>query len=653
MIINGGSRCNAGFFSKHLINAEKNEHVTLTEIRGLSAKHIGSAFREMKAVASGTKCKNFFYHANINPRDDERLTPEQWGKAIDALEQKLGLEDHARFVVEHEKEGRVHRHIVWSRINVETMRAVRMDKDYAKHQEVARSLEKEFGLSPVTSVLGTEIKSPRPERRPEQWEVFRGKQRGIDVFDMKNEITELWNETEDGKSFVSGLEEHGYILARGDSRKYCVVDQKGDIHSLARRIEGVKAADIRSRFTDIDIEDLPHVNQAVALQRERYSQSFENEDEKRQALVEKEEEGRQEILKDEEARQQLVLQEEERRQEAVQQEESRRLEMFKEQAESQEQLAKEMEQQQQRFEAYRAFVAQQAEIARRDAQRQQVEKTANSGVGEIRDAHSRYGQALGQHYDIRDPYSSLARSAMAEYGAFLRDRENLNRQIGRTSDPLELQKLELRKQIEAADYMAITSERIARQTEIVVGKMNAPAAMRERERAKAFQEEAKGLRKEYQEIGASQDLKQEGTRGHRAEPFMAQKESSPSEKAPPALMVEERISGKPRGQEQKLVDFVKKLPEKQPSREFTSEEIRNNPEAKKAYYSQIRDEKNRDIAVNQIGKDIKWGNKINSEDVRWLNKNDLEGIKKHGDKHLKDIVQQHEKERERGQGLER
>src|SRR5450755_4454820 len=68
MIINGGARSNGAFFAKHLTNGENNEHVTLCEMRNLSADNIPDALQEMAAVAMGTFCKNYFYHANINPQ---------------------------------------------------------------------------------------------------------------------------------------------------------------------------------------------------------------------------------------------------------------------------------------------------------------------------------------------------------------------------------------------------------------------------------------------------------------------------------------------------------------------------------------------------------------------------------------------------------
>lgn len=620
MIINGGSRCNGAFFAKHLCNAEKNERVHLTDIKGLAAQNIGQAFYEMNAVASGTRCKNFFYHANMNPRDDELLTPEQWERAVDALEERLGLEGQARFVVEHEKHGRVHRHVVWSRIDVDRMKAIRMDNDFVKHQAVSRQLEQEFGLEQGRSVLGSEAeKGKRPSRRPKPWETFRGQKSGVSVEDLKEEITELWKGADNGEAFVAALQARGYILARGDKRVYCIVDRQGDTHSLAKRIDGATTREVKERLINFDPNELPHVKEAAALQEER----------------------RQQTIKDEEQRQTSFLDEE-----------SRRREEFKKQADHQAEQAKEMQAQQERLDAYRADMARRVEHARRE----EMEQRGRYREGEIRNAHSRYGQALAQHYSVRDPYASLARSAMAEYGAFLRDRENLERQIARTGDPVERRRLELRKEIEAADYMAITSERIAGQSEIIVGKMNSPEAVRQRERAKSFQEQAKTLRQEYRELSGSREQGREPA--PEKEPISQEPPRKPvasrqEEIKTSPLRVEERTVGKPRGPEQNLDDFIKTLPEKSARREFTKEELRTNPEAKRAHIRQQTEEKNRALALDSIGRDLKSGKNLNTNDIRRLSREDLDGIKRSGVPYLKTIVQQREQEKERDRGLER
>jgi len=263
MIIGGGSRRGAKWFAGHLMRTDGGQLVRLAEARGLAGYDIPGWFRQMEAVSFGTRCDNFFYHANINPREDESLTEAQWQEATDRLEQNLGLDGHARFVVEHEKQGRVHRHVFWSRIDPETMTAVSDSKTYRIHEKTADELEKAFGHEPTPRGRGPE------GRNPDNWEVFRGQQSQIDPYDIKAELTELWQQADTGKAFAAALEDHGYILAKGDRRDFVVVDAAGDDHSLARRIGGVRAADVRARMKDIDRDALPSVEEARALARER------------------------------------------------------------------------------------------------------------------------------------------------------------------------------------------------------------------------------------------------------------------------------------------------------------------------------------------------------------------------------------------------
>ena len=693
IIINGGSRCNGAYFAKHLINPDKNETVKVAELRGLAAKNIGQAFYEMKAVASGTRCKDFFYHANINPEKDETLTPEQWEQAVDELEKRLGLEGQARFVVEHQKKGRIHRHVVWSRIDVDRMRAIRMDYDYAKHQAVARQLEQEFGLKPGRSVIGPEVeKGKRPDRRPKSWEVYRGQEVAMDVTAMKKEITALWQSTSSAEAFVSAMEARGYILARGDKQDFCIVDPLGQAHSLPRRIKGVKASEIKERLSPhVAPQALPSVKEAMATQRERIKQGLEKQEQESTTALKDADVRQQDIIKEEDDRRQQVVQEAEQQQQTVLDEEQRR-EEFRKQADRQVEQTREMEAQQERLDQYKEAMASYANRARQEEaeRRQRQELDARIREREIRNANHRYGEALGQHYSMRDPYESLARAAMAEYGAFLRERSKLDAEIAKTSDPLERRRMELRRDVEAAEYMAITSERIAGQSEIIVGKMNSPEAVKERARAKAFKAEAEKLREEYRKVGIEQergvepqgriphpnDLQEKPPRQEENKDQSARQQEDlkkgPAENRDRAdqttekekirktenqkgvdapLMVEERSIGKAAGTAQTLDDYVRTLPEKEPTRTWTAQELKADPAAKRAYYAQLAEEKNRQIALDNISRDMKVGKTLNSNDVRRLNRDDMDGIKRHGDKHLKEIVQQHEKER--GRGLER
>jgi hypothetical protein len=263
MIIGGGSRSNWRWFSKHLMNGRDNELVRVAEIRGLPAGNLLDAFREMQLIASvSPQCKNFFYHADINPREEESLTEREWDQAIDILERNLGLEGQSRVVIEHDKNGRVHRHVVWSRIDPDTMRAVPDSNNYDIHMRTADKLEELFGHERTDRGRGAD--GPNPEN----WEVFRGKKSRIDPYAVKAELTQLWRQSDTGQAFAAALAERGFILAKGDRRDFVVIDQAGDDHSLPRRV-GAKAAEVRARMAGVDRESLPSVEEARELARSR------------------------------------------------------------------------------------------------------------------------------------------------------------------------------------------------------------------------------------------------------------------------------------------------------------------------------------------------------------------------------------------------
>ena len=109
---------------------------------------------------------------------------------------------------------------------------------------------------------------------------------------------------------------------------------------------------------------------------------------------------------------------------------------------------------------------------------------------------------------MRDPYASLARAAMAEYGMFAKQRQALDAQIAKATDPQEREALQLRKEIEACDYMAITDKRIARLGEVLNGH-ETQDIKQQRDRASAYEEKAEGLREDYRELRQQQAEKTE------------------------------------------------------------------------------------------------------------------------------------------------
>ena len=272
MVIKGGARRGAIELAAHLQRTDTNERAELKELRGVAAQDLEGALREMEAVGSGTRSKRPLYHASINTRADELLTPEQWTQAIDRLERELGLTDQPRAVVAHVKEGRAHVHVAWSRIDLETMTAIPDSHNYRKHEAVARELEREFGHERVQGAHVERDGQERPERTPSHGEMQQAERSGITPQDAKAAMTAIWNRTDSGKAFAAAVAEEGWTLARGDKRDFVVIDPAGETHSLARRIEGAKAKDVRARMADLDAASLPSVEEAREQQKERQAE---------------------------------------------------------------------------------------------------------------------------------------------------------------------------------------------------------------------------------------------------------------------------------------------------------------------------------------------------------------------------------------------
>lgn len=541
MIAKGNPHNSGPYLARYLAASSKgNESAELAELRGFASDNIFDAFALAQLQAEGTHCQKPLFHVQVRNPKGEELTREQWARVADRIEKQLGFSGQPRAVVFHDKDGGRHMHLVWSRIDGETMRALDPGLYKRKLKEICRKLEKEMGLQQVRNERAPDEKT-QPPARPE---FEQGRRLKTDLKAIREGIRDCWDRSANGAGFVAALEREGLILAKGDKRSFVVVDEMGGYHALGKRITGATAEQTRARLADLKAASLPPVEAAQAMQRERREQEkgamadqqeMTDEDRRREEAekaeaarleaIQKDEEQRQEAIKEEEERrQQAIAEEEERRQEGIREEEKKR-EAFKEQAERQVEQAREMEAQEERLAAYREEMGRRAEEAKREEERnREAQAEGRAREGEIRNPHSRYGQALAQHYDVKDPYGSLARSAMAEYGSFLRDRENLDKQIAKAEDPKERETLELRKRIEAADYMAITSERIAQQSYIIQGKpiiqdkdrdpsksLDEQLAERpdvnkeyhrQKERAAEFRKEAQELRAQYRDLQA-------------------------------------------------------------------------------------------------------------------------------------------------------
>lgn len=269
MIIKGGSRAGPSQLARHLQRLDTNERVEVLEIH---SPHAGLAdtFRDWQFLSSGTRGTKGLYHANIDPDARYKMTPEQWARCVEVLEEKLGLTGQPRAVVLHEKHGRTHLHVVWQRTDLETMTLVSDSHNYKAHEAASLALEKEFGheIVPGKHAKRDRTKQPEPPKAQvshDEWQ--QAERAGLDPKARKEAVTALYAQSDNGRALKAALEEKGYILAQGDRRDFVIVDAVGHVHSLARQIDGATAKELRAFMADIDRAGLPTVEQAKELQR--------------------------------------------------------------------------------------------------------------------------------------------------------------------------------------------------------------------------------------------------------------------------------------------------------------------------------------------------------------------------------------------------
>jgi hypothetical protein len=279
MIIKGASRRNIGFWSRHLTNDTKNDRVELIEKRGLVADNLGDMMREMqKDTRFASRCENFMYIASFNPCAHEHPTEQQWERMYEIFEQHRGIPaGQQRIVYEHEKNARTHRHVVWNRIDTEKMRAFPDGLDLKVCEAAQKEIEHELGLEKTPHLLDREPGVPRPPRGPKAWERMRGDRSQLAPQDVTAEVTAIFRESQNPADLIAGLQQHGYQMAIGDRRGFVILDSAGDVHSLARRLDGINTKQLNAFMQGFDHASLPSVAQAKAQYQERKIASLEGD----------------------------------------------------------------------------------------------------------------------------------------------------------------------------------------------------------------------------------------------------------------------------------------------------------------------------------------------------------------------------------------
>jgi relaxase-like protein len=294
MIIKAKERGDGRQLGLYLLR-DTNEHVEVHELRGFVSDDLPMALQEVDAIGRCTKAQNYFFSASFNPPPNEKVSTDQFMKAIEAVEKKTGLDGQPRAVVFHEKDGRLHCHTVWSRIDAENMRAIHLSHYRLKLKDVAREQFLENGWKLPKGYISYRERDPANYTYAE-WQ--RAKRSGIDGKALKGMFQELWAASDSGRAFTAALKSRGYTVARGDNNRIVAVDYRGEVYAIARQTRQ-KAKDVRSRIGDEKL--LPSVDEAKADHARRMTDML------RKHVREADERRNREVEKLAAAREQIVL----------------------------------------------------------------------------------------------------------------------------------------------------------------------------------------------------------------------------------------------------------------------------------------------------------------------------------------------------------
>lgn len=160
MILKASQRSGGTQLAIHLLKTDENEYVKIHEVSGFMGDTPIEAFNEAYAISRGTKCRQFLFSLSLSPPETESVPVDVFEQAIADIEIKIGLVGQPRVIVFHEKEGRRHAHCVWSRIDVDKMRAINLPHFKLKLRDVSRELYLEHGWQMPRGLVNSEECNP-------------------------------------------------------------------------------------------------------------------------------------------------------------------------------------------------------------------------------------------------------------------------------------------------------------------------------------------------------------------------------------------------------------------------------------------------------------------------------------------------------------
>jgi len=265
MILKAKERGGGRQLGLYLLKTDTNEHVAVHDMRGFVSSDLPDALQEVDTICRCTRATNSLFSMSFNPPHEAAVSTEAFEAAIEAVEQKLGLENQPRVIVFHEREGRRHAHAVWSRIDAGKMRAIPLPFYKLKLRDISRDLFFEHGWRMPRGLVDSKERDPLNFSRAE-WE--QAKRANQDPRALKAMFRECWAIPDSRKAFASALQARGYYLARGNNQRFVAMDYRGAVYNVTKWM-GLRTKAVRAKLGEA--QDLPSLEQTKSAVADRMS----------------------------------------------------------------------------------------------------------------------------------------------------------------------------------------------------------------------------------------------------------------------------------------------------------------------------------------------------------------------------------------------
>ncbi|BDI32572.1 hypothetical protein CCAX7_46230 [Capsulimonas corticalis] len=245
MIIKANCLKNGKKLAVYLLTENDRQQIIVLGIRGSLMEDLQSTLNawEKEALAI-TKGEKPLYNVKIRLAPGETLRNEQWLQTLEVMESKLHLSNQPRAIVAHYLDGEPHLHVVYSRLDRDQGKLLKMSHDRRQLHATARQMEREFGLRELDSAP-KRMRNGNQKTRSVEYKM--AKESGISRSALCDMVKTAWEASTTGRQFEALLAPYGMHLTPGERRDFNLW-HAGKRYDPVRLLEEVRTAEFRVKM---------------------------------------------------------------------------------------------------------------------------------------------------------------------------------------------------------------------------------------------------------------------------------------------------------------------------------------------------------------------------------------------------------------------